>query len=73
LVSLTELSENIKDASERENYKLEISSQVDHIKMICKIMENFLKDFAIFANLFDFKKNEKMTIQKEEDQSENGN
>lgn len=53
LVSLTELSENIKDASERENYKLEICSQVDHIKMICKIMENFLKDFAIFANLFE--------------------
>jgi signal transduction histidine kinase len=53
LVSLTELSENIQDATEKENYKLEICNQVDHIKMICKIMENFLKDFTTFANLIN--------------------
>jgi CheY-like chemotaxis protein len=64
LSSLVELQEDIKDttANERKN-KLkhfvrsnsniltQVDSLADHSKLICKIMEMFLKDFSVFANL----------------------
>jgi signal transduction histidine kinase len=51
LSSLLELSENIKEATEKADAKREICSYADHTKVICKIMELFLKDFTVFANM----------------------
>lgn len=51
LSSLLELSESIKEATEKADAKREICSYADHTKAICKIMELFLKDFTVFANM----------------------
>jgi signal transduction histidine kinase len=51
LSSLLELTENIKEATEKADAKREICSYADHTKVICKIMELYLKDFTVFANM----------------------
>jgi CheY-like chemotaxis protein len=56
LTSLVELTENIKDSCRINNKSCPCHTEVitaltDHSKIIFKIMEVFLKDFSVFANL----------------------